>query len=412
MAVVEFLRVAPSSITITPHPIAKRRENGRVVVGRREYSKFVTIHPRAAALLEAWSSGKNLSESVTQVNMDLSTGRLLAIKFARLGLLEVVGDLIIPSPPAPKVSLRRLQPAHLQWILSIKIAYLTVAISALGGGIAIYLGTPMPSVSDILWSSHSGLVIAVNAAIIWLLIGLHELSHLVVARSYGVPSRISLGTRLQFLVAQTNVSGVWVLPRRARMLVYLSGIIFNLALASVLIAVSAILQGATPTTAAVFRAAVLHLILTTVLEFLVFTKTDIYYVLQDFSRSPNLHQEARKSISESARRILWWIIRRSPSGETCHASTANRNCWINVYAVMLLLGVPCCIAIGLSVTLPAFYGVVANAVMTLSASPQGFAALDAGVALLVASIMAAAWLFLFVRRFGGIIWSALTAKRR
>ncbi len=52
-------------------------------------------------------------------------------------------------------------------------------------------------------------MIAVDAAIGWVLIALHELGHLATARAAGAPARISLGTRLQFLVAQTDVSGVW-----------------------------------------------------------------------------------------------------------------------------------------------------------------------------------------------------------
>jgi hypothetical protein len=44
----------------------------------------------------------------------------------------------------------------------------------------------------------------------------HELAHLAAARSLGVPARIGLSTRLFYLVAQTDVSGIWAAPRRAR----------------------------------------------------------------------------------------------------------------------------------------------------------------------------------------------------
>ena len=42
-----------------------------------------------------------------------------------------------------------------------------------------------------------GLVLAVNAAIAWTVILIHDFAHLATARAEGAPARITLGTRLQ-----------------------------------------------------------------------------------------------------------------------------------------------------------------------------------------------------------------------
>lgn len=82
----------------------------------------------------------------------------------------------------------------------------------------------LPGYRVLVWSPRVGLVLAVNVAIAWLITALHELGHLATARAAGAPARMTLSTRLQFLVAQTDVSGVWAAPRRTRMTVYLAGI--------------------------------------------------------------------------------------------------------------------------------------------------------------------------------------------
>ncbi|WP_246090723.1 DUF6223 family protein [Nonomuraea deserti] len=74
------------------------------------------------------------------------------------------------------------------------------------------------------------------------MIFVRELAHLFTARAAGVPGKMSLSTRLQCLVAQADVSGIWSAPRRIRMTVYLPGMVVN-----ALLAVAALtLHNATP----------------------------------------------------------------------------------------------------------------------------------------------------------------------
>lgn len=58
-----------------------------------------------------------------------------------------------------------------------------------------------------------------------------------------MPARISLGTRLYSLVAQTDVSGMWVASRADRMRTYLAGMGMDLVLGSVLV-LARLLSGA------------------------------------------------------------------------------------------------------------------------------------------------------------------------
>ena len=63
-------------------------------------------------------------------------------------------------------------------------------------------------------------------------LAVHELAHLATARARGVHARIGLGTRLQILVAQTTVSGLWGCPRSVRLRVYLAGVVSDLTIIS------------------------------------------------------------------------------------------------------------------------------------------------------------------------------------
>ena len=115
---------------------------------------------------------------------------------------------------------------------------------------------------------------------------------------------MSLSTRLQFLVAQTDVSAVWAAPRRTRLTVYLAGMAVNLAVAAAGIVVRAAAgpQGAVGRVAAV---AVLLSLLFLPSQALVFMRTDLYFVLQDLARCRNLYADA---VAYGA-----YLVRRRPA---------------------------------------------------------------------------------------------------
>src|SRR5205823_1988045 len=64
---------------------------------------------------------------------------------------------------------------------------------------------------------------------------LHELAHLLAARACGVPARIRPGRRLWFIVAETDMTGIWLASKRQRYLAFLAGPLADVVSAAVLL---------------------------------------------------------------------------------------------------------------------------------------------------------------------------------
>ncbi|MFD4259035.1 hypothetical protein ACFWR9_15745 [Streptomyces sp. NPDC058534] len=113
----------------------------------------------------------------------------------------------MPDVAPPRASLPWLGPHQVRLALH-------PALPVLGGvlltvAVVVLFRRPdlVPGYRDLLWSPHGSLVLLSGAAAGWTLLLAHEPAHLVTARAAGVPGRMRLGTRLQFLVMQTDISG-------------------------------------------------------------------------------------------------------------------------------------------------------------------------------------------------------------
>jgi hypothetical protein len=142
--------------------------------------------------------------------------------------LHTLELLIAPALPSNRWD--RIQPQHAAWLFSWPITVLA-ALLAVGAAITLVRrpGLAPFRYHGIVAGTSSLSFILTCVATGWILVFLHEFSHVLAARSLGVRAELSFGTRQQFLVAQTNVTGVWQLPKRRRYRVHLAGMRTDLA---------------------------------------------------------------------------------------------------------------------------------------------------------------------------------------
>ena len=124
-------------------------------------------------------------------------------------------------------------PRHVSWVLhpAVTIGWAVLCLAA--AACLVVDPSLMPARGDLIWSGREASWSSATWRLAWTIVFLTQLGRTVAARAAGVPGRMSLSTRLQFLVAETDVTGVWPSPRRVRLTVYLAGIAVNLALAVV-----------------------------------------------------------------------------------------------------------------------------------------------------------------------------------
>ncbi|MER6226364.1 hypothetical protein ABT189_38450 [Streptomyces sp900105755] len=349
----EPLPIEPSARVLL-HDLGMRQDRDEWIVGRMATRTFVAlpaVGARAVALL-----GEGLSVSRTAEILRAETGEELDIPdfvrdLAALGFVARIGDRPVPDTDPPPASLPGLRPHHVRYALHPALPVLVGVLLLAAGVVLTRRPDLLPGYRDLLWSRHGSLVLLTGAAAGWTLLLAHELAHLVTARAAGVPGRIRLGTRLQFLVMQTDISGIELAPRRHRLTAYLSGIALNLSVASAALLVLA--RTDTATTAHRLLAAVLLLALLPLpFQFMVFTRTDLYFVLQDLTGCRDLYGDGL-----AYARYVFRLTRRGPGGSAAGDPSVrlppHERRAVRLYSVVLVAGTVACLAFMAAVTLPA-----------------------------------------------------------
>ncbi|MCX4744602.1 hypothetical protein OG455_03535 [Kitasatospora sp. NBC_01287] len=334
------------------HELATRPDGDEVIVGRLATGDFVALPPVGARAIELL--GLRLTAGEARDRLAAETGSEVDVvdfldNLVALGFVAEIDGMPVPGAEPPRPTLPWLTPSRAAWSLSPLPA---IGVGALVAAAVIVLALRprvMPGYHALLWSPYGGLVLLGSFCLGWPLLLLHEAAHLVTARATGVPARIGLGTRLQFLVLQTDMSGIDLAPRRHRLTAYLAGIAVNLAVA----AGGLLLLAATgPHTPAHRVVAILVLMALIPLPFqgMVFMRTDLYFVLQDLTRCHDLFGDGRAYARYLARRALPWR-KVTPEDPSRHLPPAQRRA-VRLYSTVLVIGTVLCLAVLATITAP------------------------------------------------------------
>ncbi|SCF21598.1 hypothetical protein [Micromonospora mirobrigensis] len=398
------------STRVRLHPLHMRDEGGSWIVGRVETGEFVALPPvgqRAVALLADHTVEQVRRRLRAEAGSDVDVAAFVT-SLVELGFVAALDDRPLPQAPVPAPMFPRLRPRHVRWLLHPAPA-LAVGALLIAALVAVAVDPALaPDPGRLVWSDSGAAVLLGNFVIVWSLILLHELAHLFTARAAGAPGRMSLGTRLQFLVAQTDVSGVWAAPRRARLTVYLAGIAVNL----VVSAVAVLLPAATHLVgvAGDLVAAVGLLSLTLVpVQFLVFMRTDVYFMLQDLAGCANLYADGSAYARHLARRL---VRVGGPEPDPSERLTPRERLAVRVYTVVLVLGTAGCLAVAALVTLPVSVELSTTAARTVLVGGSTAEVLDAAAFAGISALCLALWTWAWWRRHGPRIRRKISRTRR
>ncbi|MGV9920155.1 hypothetical protein ACWDUK_23590 [Streptomyces cellulosae] len=368
-------RVGPDA-RVALHELSVRRDRDEWIVGRMATRTFVALPPAGARAVRLL--GEGLSVARTQERLRADTGEEFDIAdfvtdLAALGFVARIDGRPLPDPAPPRASLPWLRPRHVRFALH---PVLPVAVAVLlTAALVTMLLRPglLPRYRDLLWSPHGSVVLLSGAAAGWTLLLAHELAHLVTARAAGVPGRMRLGTRLQFLVMQTDISGIELAPRRHRLTAYLSGIALNLTVASALVPVLAATDPAS-TAHRLSAAALLLALMPLPFQLMVFTRTDVYFVLQDLTGCRDLYGDGLAYARYRCRRLLRSRAHKGEDDPSARLPRHERRA-VRVYSVVLVVGTAVCLAFMAAVTLPLDIALLARAVRGLAPgnTPAGYA---------------------------------------
>jgi putative peptide zinc metalloprotease protein len=317
-------------------PLVSRREGSEWILGRAPAGPFIAVPHIGVVAIELLADGHTLGD--TERELGRRYGESVDVRgfvhtLSRLGL---VADQ--PSQPdrprrAPGISLPWLRDRHVRWLVGGPFAVIWSGLIGAAAAALVAYPRSRPGLRDLVWAHSAAVVLVGDLAVVSAAIFIHELAHLAVARAYAVPGTITLSTRLTVVVAQTDVTGVWLLPRRRRLLVYLAGIAADLALAALCILATLALDPG-GVTATALRATVVTLGSGIIIQFALHLRTDIYFVLQDVARCRNLNADAMRVIRYRARRLC----RHTNLTDPRRALPTHERRMVTAYAPLLAVG--------------------------------------------------------------------------
>lgn len=368
------------------HPLDSRPDGDEWIVGRMATGRFVAlpeVGKRALDLLEQGLAPAEIGERLRRETGDDIDVPDFVEALLGLGFVAAVDGREIDQPSPPRPTFARIRPHHVRPLLSPVAPVLVVLLITA----TLLVRPPVPlNYRTLLWSSHGSAVIALGAAVGWTLLFVHECAHLLTARATGVAGRMRLGTRLQFLVMQTDISGIELAPRRHRLTAYLAGIATNLTVASL----AALAAGAVDGTPRRILAAVTMLALLPLpFQLMVFMRTDLYFVLQDLTRCRDLFGDGVAYTRYRARRML---RRRTVEPDPSLELPPHERRAVRVYSGVLVLGTTLCLAFFAAVTLPADVTLFARALTRLGPGHSAGERLDGTAVVLTLGGLHALWL--------------------
>jgi hypothetical protein len=384
------------------HPLRMRRDGEAWVIGRVETGEFISAPPVAQRAISLLSRDQTVTEVRAALQAEGTDVNVVGFvtTLAGLGFLSHIDGHRLEGPEPPRPTFPWLRPAHVRWVLHPATAAVAAVLILAGAGPVLIGRAPVPGYHDLIWSTSGGLVLLGNAAIAWTIIFVHEMAHLAAARAAGVPGRMSLSTRLQFLAAQTDVSGIWAAPRQVRLTVYLAGMTVNLLIFALCVPAAAI---AVPAGLAhrLLVATGLISVLFVPPQFLVFMRSDVYFVLQDITGCANLYADGSAYFRYLAGRLWSAVSRRGrPSADPSRNLPARQRRAVRAYTVILAGGTAACLAVAATTTLPTAITLLARAVAAITGGSSVAGRFDALAVITVIGGFQLLWSRAWWRRHG------------
>jgi putative peptide zinc metalloprotease protein len=232
----------PPDARVAVAQMTHRREGDEVTIGDPRRQVFLTIPAEAWEILSELAGGRTVGEALDLyerahgetpdlddfLGLLADEGLVAPWDDEAFAVTDAAPDAAPPAWISPALA-RRLVGAPVVGFCSLVVAIAGVLVASDPGVV------PGPSV--LVFDDHLAAVLAALFVATTIGVLLHEFGHLLAARASGVPARIGIGHRLWIVVFETDMTGIWMEPKRRRYLAFMIGPVIDAVSAAVLIGV-------------------------------------------------------------------------------------------------------------------------------------------------------------------------------
>ncbi|KQU60656.1 hypothetical protein ASG66_13560 [Bacillus sp. Leaf406] len=357
------------------------QENGEeYVVGSIYTNEYIEVPEEAVFIIQKLDGNLTLEEVSQWIkkehNIDLDVLDFVN-DLRELNFLETIDGIVLIEPKNKILRNNKLTLLISNFFFNkaSNLIYIIIFLSTIY--LILFYEGLFPSYKDILVFNQIGLSIFTIVLLTWTLTIIHEVGHFLAAYKIDIPVKFNLSIRMYWLVAEADISGLWSVPRNKRYVPFLAGIAFD----SLVLFISVILKIAVPLLENIASLLVLLITIRFISHFMVFLRTDVYYVIMNSLNVRSLHTTSIEYIKNKFR------FSKLPEMKS------NERNYIRIYSFVYLAG-----AI-LSLCMLAFYSVPSMILMIRKtidqlASLTTFANfLDGCLAMIVIIVNISLWLF-------------------
>ena len=285
------------------HPLTFLDEGDEVTVGRADINSYGMFPADGAALIRQLVAGSSPNDAARwyteQFGEQVDMGEFVEL-LAEFDMLVADGEEIAEIA---EVRWQRLGRA-----LFSPVAWCCYAV-LIGAAVVAMIRQPalVPNYRYLFFTNSLVVltVVLFLGQMPWIL--LHESFHALAGRRLGLPSRLSIGRRLYFVVFETSLDGLVSVPRRKRYLPMLVGMLMDLLVISGLtLGAAALLPvgGGATLAGRIFLAMAFATVLRLSWQFYFFLRTDLYYLATTVLGCVDLHTVAKQMLRNRINRLL------------------------------------------------------------------------------------------------------------
>lgn len=389
------------------HPFTAQVEGDSVVLGRPETGTFLSVPVDALEVLQGLSRGMTVGEVQNAYRekhgetpeMDEFLDYLASKGFLRKasgGEAPAAPQPGTASGPAPRYHFANIPESFARRLFGppALILYASIVLLAL---FAIGRDPSLVPGRDALYFTGNRIFKVLGFAVfVYGTLFIHEMAHLLAARAVGVKSRMGISHRLWFLVAETDLTGLWGVPRRQRYLPLLAGSLSDVVSLSLLFLLFALqkrgLVAIHPDVLDVLRAGCFMYFIRLIWQTYFYVRTDYYYVITTFFGCKNLLKDTEAFLKSQAARWLQFVKRADLS----HIPAAEMRI-VRIYSVIWLVGRAIAFSVLFLVSIPVLSKYIVDLSRILISTRVIVEFMDALVTLLVLVVPLAAGFILWIR---------------
>jgi putative peptide zinc metalloprotease protein len=223
----------------------------------------------------------------------------------------------------------------------------------------------------------------------------HEMGHMLAAARHGIKSKYGISNRLWMIVAESDLTGILTLPRAQRYFPMLAGVMVDVLWASLLTILIKVLlrSNASPFAVQLIQALVLDIVISIRWQFDVFVKTDLYFVVCNYFRHPDLDRDARAYLRDLLHRVTFGRY-----GTVAPGSFQSLNA-VRVFSTIWLFGRALSFLVFFGVFLPTMAKYVISAAQLAMGGPRSvWIVMDAFGYVAIMLMMIGAGMFVWIKK--------------